>query len=248
MAAMVESARRLGLGGLALTEHAEWYPGDEAYGYLDLDAYFRELSAVRTTYGDRMAILAGVELGNPHEFPEAATTLVQQWPFDLVIGSLHWLDGLPGWTSEIFERVGIEATCRRYFDDLLVMVAQADYDILGHIDLVRRDVWDLFQHVLDLGPYTQVIDQVLRIVIERGQGLEVNTSGLRKGLTSPVPGLEILRRYRALGGEILVFGSDGHRPAHIGYGFDVARDLARAAGFDRVAVFQHRRISDWIDL
>jgi len=58
----------------------------------------------------------------------------------------------------------------------------------------------------------------------------------------------VLTWYRELGGELLVFGSDGHRPDHIGFGFDVARDLALAAGFDRVAIYQGRQIVDWTNL
>lgn len=248
MVAMIMAARSMGLTGITFTEHAEWYPGDEAYGYLDLDAYFAELDAARDRYGKTLMVLAGVELGNPHDFPDAVTAMLRQWPFDLVIGSVHWLDNMAGWEAPIFREYGIEGMYRRYFDELLRMVEVADFDVLGHLDLVRRDSWDLFQKVLDLAPYQGLIDKVLSRLIETGRGLEVNTSGLRKGLPSPVPGLAILRRYRELGGEILVIGSDGHRPEHVGYGFDVARELARAAGFTRVARFSRRRIADWIKL
>ncbi len=247
MATMLRSAQALGLAGITFTEHAEWYPGDEAYGYLDLDTYFAELEATRACCANGTRLLAGIELGNPHDFPEEAAALLAHYPFDLVIGSVHWLDNLPGWKRPIFEQ-GLEATYQRYFEEVVRMVGVADFDILGHLDLVRRDSWDLFHEVLPLDRCATMIDAILEQLVTSGRGLEINTSGLRRGLAEPVPGLRILQRYRELGGEILVLGSDGHRPEHIGWRFDTARDLARAAGFERVARFSQRQVVDWIDL
>ena len=247
MATMLRSAQRLGLTGISFTEHAEWYPGDEAYGYLDLDAYFAELDATRACCANGTLLLAGIELGNPHDFPEEAQALLARYRFDLVIGSVHWLDDTAGWTHPFFEH-GLAAAYQRYFEEVVRMVDVADFDVLGHLDLVRRDSWDLFHETLPLDRYGDLIDAILKRLIASGRGLEINTSGLRKGLSEPVPGYHVLRRYHELGGEILVLGSDGHRPEHIGYGFDVARDLACAAGFERAAVFSQRSVVGWINL
>jgi histidinol-phosphatase (PHP family) len=247
MADMAASALTLGLTGLTFTEHVEWYEDDEAYGYLDPDAYFTELDATRARYSDDLIVLSGVELGNPHDFPEEASALLDHTPFDLVIGSIHWLDGLPGWLPPVFDQ-GMEATYRQYFDEVVAMVDQAEFDVLGHLDLVRRDSWELFGRALELDAYRDMIDTALQRLIDSGRGLEINTSGWRKGLSEPLPGLEILRRYRDLGGEVLVFSSDGHNSNDIGYGFGRAHELARAAGFDRYARFEERCVRDWINL
>ena len=247
MAAMVASAQALGLTGITFTDHGEWTPGDNAVGFLDLDRYFAEIAEVRDRFAGTMAVLSGVELGNPHDYPEDATAMLAGHPFDLVIGSVHWLDGRPGWEPPFFAQ-GLDAGYRRYFEEVVRMVEVADFDVLGHLDLVRRDSWELFHEVLTLDAYRDPIEQVLRTLIETGRGMEVNTSGLRKGLPEPVPGHQILQWYRALGGEILVLGSDGHRPEHVGYGFDTARALALATGFERVARYRERQIVDWIAL
>jgi histidinol-phosphatase (PHP family) len=247
MAALAQVAQTIGLDGIVFTEHGEWYPEDEAYGYLDMEAYFEELKAVRASLPRGFSVFAGIELGNPHDFPNLLPAFLATWPFDLVIGSVHWLNTKPGWYAETF-KPGLGPTYRRYFQELITMAEKADFDVVGHLDLVRRDSWELFHQVLELAPYREMIDHALRCVIERGKGIEVNTSALRKGLSSPVPDLEVLRRYRELGGEILVFGSDGHQPEHVGYGFDSARDLALAAGFNRIARFEQRSVAGWIDL
>ncbi len=64
----------------------------------------------------------------------------------------------------------------------------------------------------------------------------------------PLPNLTILRWYRALGGEVLVFGSDAHTPQRLADDFATARTLALAAGFTRLARFERRHIVGWIEL
>lgn len=246
MVVMAKAAIAKSLTGIAFADHVEWYPGDEAYGFWRADSYFAELEEARALCDSRLKVLASVELGNPHEFQSEAAEVLAH-PFDLVIGSLHWLDGLAGWEAPTFAS-GLDATYRTYFEHLVKLVEGADFDILGHLDLVRRDSWELFGQVLPLARYREPITQVLRRLIETGRGLEINTSALRKGFSEPVPGLSVLRWYRELGGEILVFGSDGHRPTDIAYGFDVARDLALAAGFSRIPEFSRRQIVGWMEL
>jgi histidinol-phosphatase (PHP family) len=63
----------------------------------------------------------------------------------------------------------------------------------------------------------------------------------------PNPTLQVLQWYREEGGEILTFGSDAHRHDAIGLDFDVALDMAWAAGFKRLSRFERRRVS-WIDI
>jgi len=62
-------------------------------------------------------------------------------------------------------------------------------------------------------------------------------------LARPSPSPVVIQWYRELGGEILTFGSDGHRPAHMAYAFDQARDWALRAGFTRLASFERRQVS-----
>jgi len=246
MAEMAAAALNARLSGIAFTDHAEWYRGDPAYGYLDLDAYFTELAATRERFGNNLYILAGVELGNPHDFP-AETESVLTHPFDLVIGSVHWLDNQPGWEAPIYQG-GIPAAYQLYLGSVLEMIDAADFDVLGHLDLMRRDVWDLFGRTVPIEDFREPVQAVLCRLIETGRAMEINTSAVRKGLDEPVPGLTILRWYRELGGELLVIGSDGHMPQDIAHSFDLARELAKAAGFHRVPRYAHREVVDWIAL
>jgi len=246
MAEMAAAAQDTGLTGIAFTDHAEWYRGDPAYGFLDADAYFTELAATRERLGEGLTILAGVELGNPQDFPEEAQAMLAH-PYDLVIGSVHWLDAQPGWEAPIFQG-GLAPAYHLYFDELLRLIELADFDVLGHLDLVRRDSWDLLGLTMPIEELREPVEAVLRRLIETGRAMEINTSAVRKGLVEPVPGLEILRWYRDLGGELLVIGSDGHNPHDVGHSFGLARELAREAGFRYVPRYTQRKIVDWIAL
>lgn len=244
---MAETATQRGLQGIAFTEHAEWYPGDEAYGYLSMTDYWADLDDVKQAYQQKLTILPGIELGNPHDFPAEVEALLRTWPFDIVIGSVHWMDNEAGWERPFFQN-GLAAAYQRYFDEVLTMVDRADFDVLGHLDLVRRDSWALFQQVLPLHPYKDTIHKILKRLIDRGKGMEINTSSLRKGFNETMPNLEVLQWYKALGGEILVFGSDAHHSRDVAGGFDIARETALAAGFRAMAIYQQRHVSHWIDL
>ena len=96
-------------------------------------------------------------------------------------------------------------------------------------------------------PYADMIRTVIRSLVERGKGLELNTSPLRMGQPEPCPSFQVLRWYRELGGEILTFGSDAHQPEAIGSYFDAALEIARAAGFTRLATFEHRK-TRWVKI
>ena len=56
-----------------------------------------------------------------------------------------------------------------------------------------------------------------------------------------MPGMEILRMYKELGGRIITAGSDSHRPERIGYGFDRVYQMLKEAGFDSISIYKNRK-------
>lgn len=247
MEVMAEAAFDAGLQGMAFTEHLEWMPDDEATGFLDFPAFFAELQVVRHRWRDRLEILAGVEIGNSHRFLEQTHATLDAWPWDYVLGSAHWTGDVPGWLPQAFD-VGIEAAYEQYFQELLWLARNGDFDILAHFDLVRRDSWAQIHQTLPLEGFSAAIDATLVAIIERGKGLEINTSPWDQGLSEPCPGLHILQRYRALGGRVLVLGSDAHQPRRVGAHFARARELALTAGFEALARYRERQVVDWLPL
>ena len=89
--------------------------------------------------------------------------------------------------------------------------------------------------------FQDVIDEILKALIARGKGIEINTGGLKYGLGHPNPTEAILKRYHKLGGEIITIGSDAHAPEHVAYDFDKVPGILREAGFKYFTVFKKRQ-------
>ena len=93
-------------------------------------------------------------------------------------------------------------------------------------------------------PYAQHADQVdaiLKLLIEKGKGIEINTGGYKAGLSEPNPCHDVLRRYRELGGEIITMGSDAHTTEYVAYRFADAREVLKECGFRYFTVFRERK-------
>ncbi len=90
--------------------------------------------------------------------------------------------------------------------------------------------------------HKEVIDKILKKLIEKKIGIEINTSALRYGLRDFHPCRKILKRYRELGGEIITIGSDAHRALDIMRDFDKAKDVLRELGFEKYCVFTKRKL------
>lgn len=76
-----------------------------------------------------------------------------------------------------------------------------------------------------------LIREILQTVIERGKGIEFNTSYHRYGLADTTPSMDILKLYKELGGEILTLGSDSHKPEHLGAYMEEGKQALKSLGF-----------------
>ena len=243
IAAACETAIARGMREIAFTEHVDFEPLDPTSGYFRPAAYVTEIERCRQVYGDALTIRAGVEVGEAHIYRQEVTALLEVYPFDFVLGALHWVDGRFALGADYFAGRTLDEGLQAYFADLARVAAETDYDALAHFDIVRRGVYRAFGlKALDYTPYEETIHRILHTLVERGKGLEINTSPCRNGMGEPNPTPEVLHWYRELGGEVLTFGSDAHDADAIGAGFDAALEMARLAGFTRLATFERRQI------
>jgi histidinol-phosphatase (PHP family) len=70
-----------------------------------------------------------------------------------------------------------------------------------------------------------------------GVALEISTAGRYKPVGELYPDLELLRH----AGLPITLASDAHAPQNVGRDFAHALELARAAGYDTVTVFEGRQ-------
>ena len=134
----------------------------------------------------------------------------------------------------------METLLREYFENCLAVARWDKPDAIAHLGFLKR--YAVRDGVtLDYTPYNDLIEEILRTLIATGKALEVNTSGFRYGLPEWIPGIEIWRRYRAMGGELVTIGSDAHRPEDIGAGHKEAQQMLRELGFTRFFYFRARK-------
>lgn len=235
---MANSAVEKGLKTICFTEHNDFdYPGGEFL--LDAEAYRNELFRVREQLSGKIEVLFGVELGLMKHLGERLREYLDGRGFDFVIGSSHLIDGKDPYFPEYFAELGQRNGVLRYFESIVENIgAFSDFDVYGHLDYAVRYSPEKSYNPVD---FREIIDEILRKIVSLGKGIEINTAGLRKGLSHANPHPFILKRYRELGGEIITVGSDAHNTADIAADFDLAESFLKDAGFEFYTVFRQRK-------
>lgn len=256
---MIETAISYNLAAYAVTDHCEcnrWYSiehyGAHENGYdtwnfdRDFERSVSRVTELKKTYGDRLNLICGVELGQATHDYEVAEKVVSDKRLDFVIGSMHQLktnDDFAFIKYENYSYEGIMQLIAEYFDELLALCRWGKFDILGHITYTLRYIEGDYGLHVDMTRFEEIIRECFKEVIAHGKGIEINTSGLRQKYGKPFPDLGLLKIYKELGGEILSLGSDAHCAEDLGKGIAECADMAREAGFRYAAYFKERKPS-----
>jgi len=200
--------------------------------YEPLERYVEAVAAARAR---GLPVKLGLEVDWFPGAEDALAAILEPYPWDYVLGSVHFLDGWPidvtpdyGWPER-----DVAATYRAYFAALAEAAESGLFDILAHPDLVKK-----FGHRIEdaTDHYRQVVDAAGRA----GVALEVSTAGLRVPARELYPAPAFLQ-LAARAGLAVTFGSDAHRPADVGRDLDHALQAARDAGCAHLARFTGRR-------
>ncbi len=234
---MCESAARLGLYALTITDHCECNAYvSEAYDRSIRQSYFEARKAA-AVFRDRLHVFAGVEVGQPMQDRAAAEDMLDSCDFDFALGSVHNIKGLEDFYELDYTKVNISDALNRYFDEMLEMIAWGRFDSLSHLTYPWRYIVGERGLVIHDEQFRDKIDEVLKLLIDRRKALEVNTSGLRQKLGITMPDLPVLQRYRELGGKLVTVGSDSHRWPDVGGGVEQGLTLLRKAGFTHFNIY-----------
>lgn len=239
----IRQAIRLGMPEICTTDHHDYDSISHLDFTLDTEAYIKAMPVLKERYQDQISVKIGVELGLQNHLTDYLESYSQKYPFDFIIGSIHFIDRQDLAHDEFFEGRSLPEAYELYMKTTLENVrAHRCYDVLGHLDYMTR-----YREPLPDGEflrrYGDLIDEILKTLIETGKGIECNTAGYVKNQRRTNPEYPVLRRYRELGGEILTVGSDGHQPDRIGLNFDLAREALLDCGFRYYTTFEQRKPS-----
>ncbi len=242
---MVRQGIAAGLDTMCFTEHHDIdYPvtreEPENIFLLNTDSYLYDLARLKEKYAGQIRLLFGVELGLQPEAFRPVSVYAKSFEFDFIIGSSHVCHGTDPYFPAFYENRTEAEAYREYFESVLENIKKFScYDVYGHLDYVVR-YGPNRDRDYSYEAYRDIFEEILHALIEKEKGIELNTGGLRNGTRDVHPCLEVLKRYRELGGEIVTVGSDAHSPQDIAADFDRAAEALKAAGFRYYTVFEKR--------
>lgn len=236
-AAMAAAAYAAGVRYFGFSCHSHTpIPADEgAVLPADMTVYRETVLALRKKYAGKMDILLGLEWDSQSDMrPDG---------FDYWIGSVHYQRGGNGkyyaadWGEAHFTACRDElfagdalAVAEGYFAEV-ARVATLRPTILGHIDLITK--LNAGNRFFDENHprYRAAALTALHAADPAATLLEINTGGVARGYREqPYPALFLLREWRAMGGRVLLT-ADAHSAAAVVFGYDLAAEAAKAAGF-----------------
>ncbi|GEN47113.1 histidinol-phosphatase HisJ family protein [Alkalibacillus haloalkaliphilus] len=234
---MIEAGIKNDVKELSFTEHIDYdYPDSSIVFDVDLQRYDQKIKEMQDVYKNKINIRKGIELGLQPHLTERYNQLLNEESFDFIIASMHTTDKKDLHSGNLFEGQSLNEAYEKYYTELYECLRDFDqFSILGHLDLVSRYKYEPgVYHFLD------VIEEMFKIIIPRGQGIEINTSGYKYNMNRLLPSRNILQLYYDMGGEIITVGSDAHKPERVGDRIDEGYHLLKDIGFKYVSTFQNR--------
>ncbi|NMB42329.1 MAG: PHP domain-containing protein [Firmicutes bacterium] len=235
----VASAKKL--AGFAVTDHCDI----ESYSEVGIEPIYKSYKAAKSlnSNDENLYVFSGIEIGEMIWCRTATDEIIRSRNFDIVLGSIH-ATKTHGIYSQIdfsaFSDDEMDLFLKEYFNDVAVMAANCDFDVLSHLTCPLRYICGKYKKSVDLNKYVNVIDEILKTIIVKGIALEVNTSCLGSHYSFLMPDIPILKRYRELGGYLITLGSDAHDSENIARGFDFARKALLDAWFINAYYFRKR--------
>ena len=227
-----------GIPEIAITDHVDFDPRDPAYRYTDFADRERTVRGAAERWADRgVTIRFGVELTYHRAWEDEARDHLARHRYDYVIGSVHDWPESPYLRSRVGAWVAgrsLEEAVAPYVDQVVGAARSGLFDTIGHLDVVKRYLFP-FATPADLAGRPGIWEPALRAMVEAGVALEVNSSGLRHHVGETYPAAMTVARFRELGGERIVAGSDAHRADWFAWRLDEAYRLIAEAGFEALA-------------
>lgn len=251
MEEVVKDAIAFGLDEICFTDHVDYgvkldhgvegtTPRLDEYGLplrnVDYPRYFEKIAMLQKKYEGQITIRKGLEFGLEMCHLKEYQDLYSRYPMDFIIHSNHQVDDIEVYLPEFFEGKSQKEYNRVYYEEILrTVIAYKDYSVLGHIDSLNR--YD------PKGPcpfedFADLVCMILKIAIEDGKGIELNTSNVRYGVKDLTPCTDILKLYKELGGEIITIGSDSHHRDHLGFNIRKSQQILKDLGYEYFCTYR----------
>ena len=235
---MAQAAKNAGLKEICFTDHLDYDP----LGKMGVLAF--DTAAYNAEYDDLelpgLKIRRGMEFGMTVDNRALFKEDLQRRPFDFVLGSIHFVDDLDVYFAEYWNGKTVFEAERRYLEATLDCVRlHDDFDVLAHLTYIGKTTAHHAPRAVPFDEHREIIDEILKVLADKGKGMELNTSGLDR-CGSFLPTADYFRRFKELGGQIITIGSDAHSASRVGqYSFDACEIFKDIFGY--VCTFENRQ-------
>lgn len=238
----IRAALASGVTDICFTEHMDLGHHMEMYDKApDFAGMEETISRLREKYPE-IKIGKGIEAGYIPETAEQTAEVLKGQNFDYVLLSTHCVEGMDCGVPESKRGQDKSTAYKRYLETVYASVTDDRlteyYDCVSHIGYIAKGL-HYEDNTFSYEMFPELFNKILKEIIKRGKGIEVNTSGIDRG-GHVLPHPSIIRRYKELGGRIITIGSDAHRSQSVGAYIKDAIDIIAEAGFEEITVFKNR--------
>jgi len=245
----VQFALSKGFTALGFSGHAPLpFPNSWTMDEENLPEYLAEVRRLQASHHGELQIYLGLEVDYLSSEQNPAEAKYHAFGIDYLIGSVHHIYSpeqdayIPvDSTREELDRLAAEtfggdmrSMIGRYYQMMREMIRIGGFDIIGHIDLIKKHNADTryFDETADW--YRDEVEETLRVISDLGKEapiMEVNTGAMARGYTTePYPSPWILEKAAELGIPIML-NADAHKPEWIDYGFPEVERIIRDSGY-----------------
>lgn len=252
-----DAAKKRGLGEIGISEHSHTFPEFEPLYYEDLilddsfvgsfqkkwlktnkfkytiDEYFAFMRRLQKKH----AVKIGIEVCNFQD-QKAVAQILRRYPFDYLIGSVHFLHGWAYDSTEIkseWANHPLEELYGWYAEEVEKLAASGLYDVLGHPFNIR-----LFKNIpdFDVRPYLERVAKAMRAA---DMVVDVNTGTRYRYPIKEISPYADFMRVAAKYDLPIITTSDAHQPEDCGRYNAEAVDYAKSFGYEGTIRFDGRK-------
>lgn len=211
---MALAAREKGLQEICFTDHYECNADPQKIH--NLFSHEAHRAFYDNFFVPGISVRKGVEAGLTRWNSSQLDDFLTVYPFDFVIGSVHYANGFDPWEPEYWQGISVQKAFRIYLEEVYHCVQiHNNYDVLGHLTYVCKSAYNPTHEAVQMKDFQDITDEILKVLAAKGKGLEINTSGVDRA-GAFLPSADFLLRFKELGGEIVTVGSDAHDPSRVG--------------------------------
>jgi len=230
---------------LGITEHAPRQnprvPWRSLYFY-EMERYFQTLEEIRMEFNGELEILRGLEVDYHAPIVGIIGPLLDRYPVDVVLGSVHFIEG---WVIEDPETLKLEpfrnCTPEELAEMYLRRVEEAAhsgmFQVMAHVDFMKK-CW----HAIGGKPknWEKRIRETAKVFHDTGVTVELNTRGwVLPEINEAYPSNSFLKLLFKAGVPITV-GTDAHSVERVGENIDKAIQLLYDVGYRELTIFRNR--------